>query len=117
MNDITIGAVLAALFLGLFLSTLLTQRLLRPLSLLSQATKSLGEGNFATRANLPGNDELAQLARDFNAMADRLSQYRNSSLGELLQAQLAMQAAIDSLPDPVVMFGIGGDLSNVNRAA
>ncbi|HEY7163956.1 MAG TPA: ATP-binding protein [Candidatus Binatia bacterium] len=117
MNNITVGAVLAALFLGLFLSTMLTQRLLRPLSQLSEATRSLGEGNFDTRAHLPGDDELAQLARDFNAMADRLSQYRNSSLGELLQAQLAMQAAIDSLPDPVVMFGVGGDLSNVNRAA
>jgi len=96
---------------------MLTQRLLRPLSQLSHATKSLGEGNFNARANLQGNDELAQLARDFNAMADRLAQYRNSSLGELLQAQLAMQAAIDSLPDPVVIFGVGGDVSNVNRPA
>jgi two-component system, NtrC family, sensor histidine kinase KinB len=117
MNNITIGAVVAAVILGLFLSTLLTQRILRPLSQLSQATKSLGEGNFNARANLHGNDELAQLARDFNSMADRLSQYRNSSLGELLQAQLAMQAAIDSLPDPVVIFGVGGDVTNVNRTA
>ena len=117
MNNITIVAVLVALVLGLVLSTMLTQRLLRPLSQLSHATKSLGEGNFNARANLQGNDELAQLARDFNAMADRLAQYRNSSLGELLQAQLAMQAAIDSLPDPVVIFGVGGDVSNVNRPA
>lgn len=117
MNTITIGAVVAAVILGLLLSTALTRRLLRPLSQLSGATKSLGEGNFNARANLRGNDELAQLARDFNAMADRLSQYRNSSLGELLQAQLAMQAAIDSLPDPVVIFGVGGDVTNVNRAA
>ena len=117
MNNITIGAVMVALVLGLVLSAMLTQRLLRPLSQLSHAIKSLGEGNFNARANLQGNDELAQLARDFNAMADRLAQYRNSSLGELLQAQLAMQAAIDSLPDPVVIFGVGGDVSNVNRPA
>ena len=117
MNNITIGAVMVALVLGLVLSAMLTQRLLRPLSQLSHATKSLGEGNFNARANLQGNDELAQLARDFNSIADRLLQYRNSSLGELLQAQLAMQAAIDSLPDPVVIFGVGGDVSNVNRPA
>ena len=117
MNNITIVAVLVALTLGLLLSTMLTQRLLRPLSQLSHATKSLGEGNFNARANLQGNDELAQLARDFNAMADRLAQYRNSSLGELLQAQLAMQAAIDSLPDPVIIFGVEGDVSNVNLPA
>ncbi|HEX9143141.1 MAG TPA: ATP-binding protein [Candidatus Binatia bacterium] len=117
MNNITIIAVLAALVLGLVLSTTLTQRLLRPLSVLSQATQRLGEGKFDARANLEGNDELAQLARDFNAMADKLSQYRNSSLGELLQAQLAMQAAIDSLPDPVVIFGVEGEIRSVNRVA
>ena len=38
-------------------------------------------------------------------------------LGELLQAHLSMQAAIDSLPDPVVIFAVGGDLQNVNQAA
>ena len=44
------------------------------------------------------------MARDFNAMAARLAEYRKSSLGDLLQAHLSMQAAIDSLPDPVVIF-------------
>jgi signal transduction histidine kinase len=84
---------------------------------LGQAARSIGEGKFDVRAPLQGKDELAQLAQDFNAMADRLRQYRNSSLGELLQAQIAMQAAIDSLPDPVVIFGIAGEVRNVNRAA
>ena len=37
-------------------------------------------------------------------MAERLERYRASSLGELLQAQQAAQAAIDSLPDPVVVL-------------
>ena len=41
-------------------------------------------------------------------MASHLAEYRNSSLGELLQAQEALQAAIDSLPDPVVVFGVAG---------
>ena len=37
-------------------------------------------------------------------MADRLAEYRKSSLGELLQAQQAAQAAIDGLPDPVLVL-------------
>ena len=95
----------------------MTRRLLQPLSALSEATRKIGEGNFDTRAHVRGNDELAQLARDFNAMAGRLAEYRKSSLGELLQAHLSMQAAIDSLPDPVVIFSVAGDLQNVNHAA
>ncbi|MGH7966282.1 MAG: ATP-binding protein [Candidatus Binatia bacterium] len=117
MNTLTVTAALGALFLGLFLSITLTRRLLNPLTELGQVTRRIGEGDFTARANPHGQDELAQLARDFNATASHLSEYRNSSLGELLQAQHASQAAIDSLPDPVVVFGIAGDVRNVNRSA
>ncbi|MGE5218764.1 MAG: ATP-binding protein [Chloroflexota bacterium] len=117
INAITITVALAALILGLFASTLLTRRMLQPVSALSEATRKIGEGNFDTRAHVRGNDELAQLARDFNSMAARLAEYRKSSLGELLQAHLSMQAAIDSLPDPVAIFNVEGSLQNVNQAA
>jgi signal transduction histidine kinase len=117
MNAITVAVAVAALGLGLFISILLTRRMLQPLSALSEATRKLGEGDFDTRAHVHGNDELAQLAHDFNAMASRLADYRKSSLGELLQAHLSMQAAIDSLPDPVVIFSVEGNLQNVNHAA
>jgi NtrC-family two-component system sensor histidine kinase KinB len=84
---------------------------------LSQAVQRLGQGDLATRAVVEGGDEIARLARDFNGMAEALQHYRQSSLGELLQAQASSQAAIDSLPDPVVVFGLDGGVLNVNRAA
>ena len=117
MNAITITVALAALALGLLVSTFLTRRMLQPLAALSDASRKIGEGNFDTRAHVHGNDELARLGRDFNAMAGRLAEYRKSSLGDLLQAHLSMQAAIDSMPDPVAIFSVEGSLQNVNRAA
>lgn len=117
MNTITITVALAALALGLLVSTFLTRRMLQPVLALSEATRKIGEGKFDARAHVRGNDELAQLARDFNSMAARLGEYRKSSLGELLQAHLSMQAAIDSLPDPVAIFNVDGNLQNVNHAA
>jgi HAMP domain-containing protein len=117
VNTLMGGAVLAAFAVGLLASAHLTHRALRPVSVLSQAVRRLGQGDYAARAVVEGRDEIAQLGQDFNAMADALLQYRRSSLGELLQAQAASQAAIDSLPDPVVVFGAGGALLNVNRAA
>ncbi len=117
MNTITISVALAALILGLFVSARLTRHILQPLSELSEATRKVGEGHFDARAPVRGHDELARLAQDFNTMAARLAEYRRSSLGELLEAHLSMQAAIDSLPDPVVIFSIEGNLQNVNQAA
>ena len=117
MNNLVLLGAVAALLLGGVASAWLTSRLLQPLGVLTRTVHRIGEGDFDTRANVTGSDELAQLATTVNAMAARLTQYRRSSLGELLLAQQASQAAIDSMPDPVVVFDVKGDVLNVNRAA
>ena len=117
VNTLMMLAVVVALGVGLFFTTSLVQRALRPVSVLSQAVRRLGQGDVEARAVVEGRDEIASLARDFNTMAERLGQYRKSSLGELLQAQAVSQAAIDSLPDPVLVLGAEGGLLNVNAAA
>lgn len=112
--------VLAAIALcafGLWASTALTRRFLRPLGVVTQAMRRFGEGDVQARARLSGEDEIAGLASDFNDMADHLERYRRSSLGELLLAQQASQAAIDALPDPVAILGVHGELLNANAAA
>jgi two-component system, NtrC family, sensor histidine kinase KinB len=110
-------ASLAALLLATAASAWITSRVIRPIAGLGQAVNRLGSGDLSARVGVRGGDEIAQLARDFNLMAERLEQYRQSSLGELLEAQNAAQAAIDSLPDPVVILGVGQEVINVNREA
>jgi NtrC-family two-component system sensor histidine kinase KinB len=110
-------ATVAALGLGLLASASLTARALRPLSRLSMAVRRIGEGDLEARADIEGEDELAEVGHELDTMADRLREYRSSSLGELLQAQQASQAAIDSLPDPVVVLGVDGRVLNVNQSA
>ncbi len=106
-----------ALVLGLLASLRLTQRTLRPISVLRQAAERIGQRDFAARAQVAGGDELATLAREFNAMAERLAELQRSAVGDLLQARQAMQAAIDSLPDPVLIFGLDGRVRETNDAA
>jgi len=116
-TNLMTGAAIAALLAGLVASALLTSRLLRPLDRLGAAVQRLGEGDLAARAGVTGSDEIARLAREFDEMAARLETYRKSTLGELLQAQQASQAAIDSIPDPVIVFDVGGAVLEANRAA
>ncbi len=112
-----VAATIGALVLGLVSSFALTARLLHPLGVLSQTVRRFGEGDLAARARVDGKDEIAALAQEFNTMAERLAEYRRSSLGELLQAQQASQAAIDSLPDPVLVLDAAGAILNLNAAA
>jgi PAS domain S-box-containing protein len=116
-NAAMIATALVASLIGFMASLVLTNRILRPLSVLGQTARRLGEGDMEVRAKVSRQDEIGALARDFNLMADKLAQYRHSSLGELLQAQQQAQAAIDSLPDPVLIFDLDGQLLSANRAA
>jgi signal transduction histidine kinase len=113
---LTLVVILASV-LGLLASVSLTTRLLRPLNVVSAAVRRFGQGDLQARARVQGEDDIAQLAQEFNTTADHLERYRRSSLGELLQAQQASQAAIDSLPDPVLMLDASGTLQGTNEAA
>jgi len=116
-QSMLVFATIVGLMLGLFASVSLTQRALRPLSRLTMAVRRIGEGDLDARARIEGKDEIAHLGHEFDTMADKLREYRSSSLGELLLAQQASQAAIDSLPDPVLVLGVDGRVLNVNQSA
>jgi two-component system, NtrC family, sensor histidine kinase KinB len=116
-RSLLIAATICALAFCLLASISLTRRVLEPLKRLSAAVRRIGEGDLDARARMEGEDEIAKVGRELDAMADKLQAYRNSSLGELLQAQQALQAAIDSLPDPILVFAVDGQLLNANESA
>ena len=117
LSQSTMLAALAAMGIGLLASTYLTTRLVRPLSLLGQAVRRIGKGDLDARAQVSGGDELAQLAKDVNTMAEQLGRYRRSTLGELIQAQQSAQSIMDSLPDPVLLFDESGRILSTNHPA
>ncbi|HEX3765859.1 MAG TPA: ATP-binding protein [Kofleriaceae bacterium] len=116
-NQLLVSIPVIGLVLALVAASVMTTRVLRPLSVVSQTARRIGEGDLAVRAKVAGKDEIADLARELNTMADHLQRYRKSSLGELLEAQLAAQATIDSLPDAVLVVALDGELRHANQAA
>ena len=117
LNTLLVAIAFAGCLVGVWGSSALTSRLLRPLSVLTHAARRLGEGDVEARARVDGKDELAQLAVEFNTMAERLKRYRESTLGELLAAHRASQSVIDSLPDPVLVVAVEGHLLHANESA
>ncbi|MFH1524918.1 MAG: HD domain-containing phosphohydrolase [Chloroflexota bacterium] len=62
-------AIILAMFLGLFLSNLIT----RPILKLEQAASDVAGGNLDIRVSTKGGDEIADLAQSFNKMVSNLS--------------------------------------------
>ncbi len=116
-NTWLITISLLGLVVAIVASSIITTRVLRPLSVLGQTARRLGEGDLVVRARVDSGDEIGEVARELNTMAEHLQKYRDSSLGDLLEAQLAAQATIDSLPDPVLVVALDGALRHANDAA
>jgi len=73
----TLDRQIVALFLGagavlVALLAFTLVRVLRPVRALNEAAAALGAGDLSRRVDAAGRDELAQLSRTFNAMAERL---------------------------------------------
>ena len=68
-----IGA--ATLIVSTIIALLLSKNLLIPIRQLSEATKALTQRNFGTRIPVKSSDELGNLARRFNEMAQKLEDY------------------------------------------
>lgn len=64
--------VLAAAFFAFVFITILVNKFLSPINELRTAAKEYGRGNFSYRVSTFSNDELGELAKLFNQMADQI---------------------------------------------
>jgi signal transduction histidine kinase len=80
--------------LGMLYSWLVGRGFARRIARLTEASVDLADGDLSRRIDDPSGDELGQLGRQFNAMADQLSaSLRSLRLLAERNAQLAEQAA------------------------
>ena len=74
LNRSLLWTGLAAGLAGVLLVSLLSRRVLAPTRSLSSAASLLGQGDLSQRVSTQGRDEIADLGRTFNSMAEDLEQ-------------------------------------------
>ncbi len=102
---------LAGLVLALLLSGWLARRWLAPVEALANGARGIAQGHLHTRVAVQGHDEMAELARTFNTMAEQLGSLeasRRQWLGdvahELRTPLAAMRAEIEAVQDGIRAF-------------
>ncbi len=102
-------AVLFLVVLMLFLLSL-SRGIVSPIRSLSEITREVAQGNFAAGRNIEpsGNDEVAQLARAFKAMA--------SSLDSTTVSKTYMDDIIRNMKDTLIVVDKADRIRTVNRA-
>lgn len=111
------GLSLMSVLLGVSVAVWLARTILVPVKELTQSVEEIRQGHFDRRVGYASADELGQLATGFNRMAEAISQYRRSSLGELLSAKTTLEATLNALPDAVLVFAPDATVAALNPPA
>jgi two-component system sensor histidine kinase GlrK len=101
-----------SVLLGVFVFGLIVRSITDPLRRLTQGTRAISKGQFWHRIPAHGKDEFAELARDFNAMTERLGELDKmkrefvSHVSHDLKAPLAsirqiMHLLLEQIPGPL----------------
>lgn len=73
-NEALTYAASAATLVAIVVSLFFSRSVIAPVRAMSQATQRIADGHYDERVQVGGEDELAQLAFNFNQMAEKLNQ-------------------------------------------
>jgi PAS domain S-box-containing protein len=96
-----IASVLLALGMGVFVS----RGVARPLKELQHVAAQIIAGDYSVRAKVSGRDEIAELAKAFNAMTD-----------SLIESRKLPENILRSMSDSLFVVDTNGNITEVNQA-
>jgi nitrogen fixation/metabolism regulation signal transduction histidine kinase len=119
---LTMIVLFVTTWLALFLSKIVT----RPLSALAEATQEISRGRLDYRVPLSAADEIGDLVRSFNRMAEDLEASRrqletssrdlSAANAELDHRRRQMETILESIPTGVLSLDANRHVTHVNQA-
>ncbi|HWS17707.1 MAG TPA: ATP-binding protein, partial [Candidatus Elarobacter sp.] len=119
---LTMMVLFVTTWLALFLSKLVT----RPLAALAEATQEISRGRLDYRIDVSAADEIGDLVRSFNQMAEELETSRHqietssrdasAANAELDQRRRQMETILESIPTGVLSVDAGRCVTHANQA-
>jgi PAS domain S-box-containing protein len=108
-----LGAILTSIVLAGAASILLTRQVTRPLSETRDAAIRVASGDYAATVPVKSRDELGEVARTFNYMAEEIEHY----VGEIQEQKSRLEAVLQASPEAVVATDPDERVTMVNPAA
>lgn len=73
-----------------------------PIRKLTDGIMEIANHNYEKRLNLGEYQEFAEVATSFNRMAERLTEYRKSTLADIIQGKKYIEAIVNSITEPII---------------
>lgn len=114
----SLGAVGGLVILiGLAFSYVLSRRLTRPLKRLTDAAARIAEGDYDIEVEDVRADEVGELARQFNEMAEELRSFRRLNLEQIVAEKRKSEAIVRSIDEGLIVVDGDLEVANINPAA
>ncbi len=106
-----------ALLLGILIVTILSNRIVNPIKKLIDKIKEISDGHYNQQIEIEGQDEISQLALEFNTMAKRLVDYDKLNISRLLEEKNKSEAIVSSIGDGIIVVDQDNRITLVNQKA
>lgn len=73
-----------------------------PIKKLTESIKQIAANDYSQRVYFEDHSEYGELAKSFNTMAEKLEEYNNSNLSQLLFEKKRIETLINNMQDPVI---------------
>ena len=102
---------------GLTLLYWLPRTISKPIKELKQGILEIANHNYEERLDMRNNQEFREVAESFNRMAERLTEYRASTLADILSAKKFIEAIVNSIDDPIIGLNMDREILFINDKA
>lgn len=73
-----------------------------PIRKLKDGIMEIASHHYEKRLDLGKYEEFAEVAKSFNSMAERLAEYRKSTLADIIQGKKYIEAIVNSITEPII---------------
>ncbi len=107
----------AAFLIALILLINLPSAIAKPVQELTASIQEIAAGNYAERVQSRFQGEFGELARSFNTMAEKLEEFNESNVADLLFEKKRSEALIARMEEPVIGIDENEQISFANVRA
>ncbi|MEG2665675.1 MAG: ATP-binding protein, partial [Bacteroidales bacterium] len=104
-------------FIGIILFLWLPRSISNPIKELTDGILEISDHNYEKRLDLSDYTEFQKVADSFNRMAEKLTQYRASTLVDILAAKKFIEAIVNSINEPIIGLNRERIIVFINDAA
>ncbi len=113
----TVTVALLASMVALFFSLVFAERLVLPLRRFVDAAKKIAAGEFSVQLSVETQDELGELAQEFNRMAAQLRRFHMMNVDLIVGEKNKGEAILASIEDGLVVLDTERKVTAINPAA